>query len=240
MKAAPFRYREQRYLTSNGGLNPAGVNTGKAGKSLPGEIPARRRHRFISNIGAVKVDHRPRARAAARSPAIQPSCWGDAKAAPAHATTARPTKCIFNWAIPRMVGCCTLFLGVAPISQRVSVAPVAGWRLRDGRCAKHWLPAVPQTRAGARAFQPATSVRVDISSPLPRRGATCRQVVLVAAAVASSCCKRFRLLRNQVWPLSLFCGSRARGVQTSSNKVSTATPGHGSRGSGACRRAAPR
>ena len=41
-------------------------------------------------------------------------------------------------------------------------------------------------------------------------------------------------LLDEVWT------PRARGVQTSSNKVSTATPGHGSRGSGACRRAAPR
>ena len=31
------------------------------------------------------------------------------------------------------------FLGVAPTGQRVSIAAFEAWRLRDGRCAEHWL-----------------------------------------------------------------------------------------------------
>jgi len=31
------------------------------------------------------------------------------------------------------------FLGLAPTGQRVSVCAFEGWRLRDGRCAEHWL-----------------------------------------------------------------------------------------------------
>ncbi len=31
------------------------------------------------------------------------------------------------------------FLGLAPTGQRISVCAFEGWRLRDGRCAEHWL-----------------------------------------------------------------------------------------------------
>jgi predicted ester cyclase len=31
------------------------------------------------------------------------------------------------------------FSGLAPTGQRVSVGAFEGWRLRDGRCAEHWL-----------------------------------------------------------------------------------------------------
>jgi predicted ester cyclase len=31
------------------------------------------------------------------------------------------------------------FLGLAPTGQRISVCAFEGWRVRDGRCAEHWL-----------------------------------------------------------------------------------------------------
>jgi predicted ester cyclase len=60
------------------------------------------------------------------------------------------------------------FLGLAPTGQRVSVGAFEGWRLRNGRCAEHWLqldlldllqqlraavPATPSVQRGAAAWE---------------------------------------------------------------------------------------
>ena len=49
--------------------------------------------------------------------------------------------------------------GLAPTGQRVSVGAFEGWRLRDGRCAEHWLQLdlldLLQQRGAARSAAPA-------------------------------------------------------------------------------------
>jgi steroid delta-isomerase-like uncharacterized protein len=58
------------------------------------------------------------------------------------------------------------FLGMAPAGQRMRVYAFESWRLRDGRCAEHWLqvdlPSVLQQLGAALPAEPAAQSRTTV------------------------------------------------------------------------------